>query len=82
MKTYKTFDELLKKKIHKAFEDSDNYYIKLDLDPGVNYDVSLWVVNKKTGEVTYMDIMDFLYGDDGLSEKAKEIDLSAIKRAS
>ncbi len=69
-----TYDQLLKQDIVSAFEDNDNYYVKLK--PDDYYDVSLWRVDKNTKKVFYADIIDLAE----IFDKVKPIDLSELKR--
>lgn len=71
---YKTFEELVKEEISYMGEYSGYYYIKLKSDDF--YDNSMWKVNKKTKEVSYMLFTQFFE----IADKAKVIDPVDFKK--
>ena len=67
-----TVEELLSKPddIKMIKEDADNYYLlKNYSDP---YDHLMWVISKKTGDVGWMDTIDFLAM--GIDDQATIVD--------
>ena len=56
---YETFDELLNADIESVFEDENNYYFHLV--PECYFENAMWVVNKKTYEVSYMMFTKFRF---------------------
>ena len=76
---FETVDELLAQDIVEATEYDGNYYIRLhDKDVYANV---IWVVNKRTGAVTQMSLVDYLCVSN-IADKAKPIDPATIKKAS
>lgn len=73
-----TFDELLNKDIYYVTEDEKNYYFKPNLSPGVIYDTSLWVVDKETKSVSYLDCMEYVFN--GTHDRTKPVDISLLRK--
>ena len=73
---YESLTELIKKGITGAWEFEDNYYIAVPSDDP--YRNVIWIVNKKTGQVSSMMLTMFF----DLLDKAKPIDPETLKRAS
>ena len=84
MKNAYTFEELLDANIHAAYEDENNYYISINSNDV--YDDALWVINKKTKDVSYMSCIEFMFGEDektpSLFETAVSIDPVILKSVS
>lgn len=75
---YESLDELIAKGITSACEYDGNYYISIkSSDP---YHNSIWEVNKKTGKVSYKNLIRDFFAT-GICDKAKEIDPEILKRA-
>lgn len=73
-----TFEELLNSRIYMMTEDKNHYYIKLDTD--YNYDDSLWVVDKKSKNVSYMSNMEYVFS--GTHDNTKPVDPETLRRVS
>lgn len=72
---YETFDELLNAEIIEFTEDENNYYILLK--PEQQYDNCIWIVNKKTEEVSFMYYTSYF----AIADNVTPVDPKTIKRA-
>lgn len=70
----KTLGEILRDGVVYAFEDSNFYYIRPKVQ--VEYDNTMWKVDKRTKKVEYMDFTKYILE---VSPNAEEIDVSDIK---
>ena len=70
-----SINEILQNGVNFVKEYNGFYYIwPIHKD---RYDDTMWVVNKKTGEIQYKDYTSYL--TEGIDEKAKEIDPTELK---
>lgn len=70
---YKTLKELMKEDILFMSDYDGYYYVKLSKDK----DDTMWKVNKKTGEVSYTQLVSYFEIDD----VAKRVDPEIIKKS-
>lgn len=75
---YETFDEILNAEIVQATEYGDNYYFIVKYDD--IYHNTVWVVNRKTEEVSSMSLIDYMFISE-IEDKATPIDPKTLKRA-
>ena len=73
---YESLDELLAADIIFMSEYNGFYYIRVN--SGDYYDNSVWTVNKRTGEVSFIGYTEYFE----IEDKAKEINPLTLKRAS
>lgn len=71
-----TINELIEKDIACVYEDEGYFYIRLVLAPGINYDDSMWKIDKQTKEVSYLDYTAFMID---YQDEAIEINPSDLK---
>ena len=71
---YESASEILNSDISTIWEDSENYYFKLKTED--IYDETIWIVNKKTNNVSQMDFIDFSWNK---KKNAREINLVDVK---
>jgi len=75
---YESLEEMISAGIESAYEYEDNYY--LNVRSNDFYNNTIWVVNKKTGEVLDKNfVCDFILT--GICDKAKKINPAILKRA-
>lgn len=72
---YETFDELLNADIMEMTEDVDNYYILTK--PQQYYENNIWIVNKKTKEVSFMYYIQYVIN---IMEKVSPVNPETLKR--
>lgn len=72
----KTLEEILDEDIEYSVEDSNFYYLRPKVT--VEYDNTLWRVDKKTKKVEYMDFTEYILD---VYPNIEEIDISDIKRS-
>lgn len=76
LEVYESFDELINKGITAVWDYRNNYYIRVKLED--NYDNRIWIVDKKTHEISTMFFTEFF----DLMDKAMPIDPKMMKRVS
>lgn len=72
---YETLDELLSSDPIEIYEDEDNYYFSLK--PDGLYDNSMWVVDKKSKNVSFMYFTQFIVER---LDKARKITINEIEK--
>lgn len=77
MSDYNSLDDLLKEEVNFVTEYDGFYYVKLK--PKYFYENSIWKVNKKTGEVSYMMFTEYIIN---VVRLATPVDLDTLKRVS
>lgn len=73
---YETADEILNADINKSWEDSENYYFKIDSKDV--HDETVWIINKSTKDVSQMHYIDFIMQK---KSKTKPIDAISIRES-
>lgn len=77
MNEYKSLDDLINAGIKQVYEYDGFYYVLVKARE--YYDNSIWKVNKKTGEVSYMMFTEFIIN---VERFATSVDPNELKRAS
>lgn len=72
---YETFDELLDADIIEMTEYGENYYIRVK--PQQFYDNTMWVVNKRTNEVSFILFTQYLR----IKDKATPVNPDTLRKA-
>ena len=70
-----TLKELLNGKIGFSSEYGDSYYVRPK--PEHDFDERVYKINKRTGKMTLIHLIEYF----PVANKAKEVDIDAIKRA-
>lgn len=76
LEVYETFDELISKGVRYVWDYQNNYYILVEKED--NYDNRIWIVDKKTHEISTMFFTEFF----DLMDEAMPIDPKIMKRGS
>ena len=64
----KTTEDIKKTGVSRAFEDNDNYYVYLDDPDRGEYDNTMYMIEKSTGNVTLTSSIDLMLVLDDATE--------------